>query len=363
MEPAAAESGLGVVDRGANRRASFATHLRFLLDALREQQLGGGGPARAGAGAGAGAAPPTVLFVLEEFDAFARRPKQTLLYTLFDLSHKAGSHIAVCGLTTRLDAVGLLDKRVKSRFDNRQLLCATPDLGTVLDILRRRLKFGERQHQLRAEWDAHVERVLAAPAVRSELGVHHMLGRDVGWFLRVFHVASCAVFRTDRDASRPFLDEADVLGAVALMTADARSSLVRALARCELTLLLVALYLERVTGMPAYSFECVFQYQPTLQAYGESTRAEPEWTRVVACKAFEHLVALGLLAPAPDRAFKSGPLAKMGEGGALRAPVPREFRLYRCALQDPNASLLRQLATSHASHYLCRAARKLQGLG
>ncbi|KAG8904363.1 hypothetical protein FRB99_001864 [Tulasnella sp. 403] len=74
---------------------------------------------------------PTIV-VLDAFDLFALHPRQALLYCLLDTvqachahSNRAGgrgttaSGIAVIGVTTRIDCLNSLEKRVKSRFSGR----------------------------------------------------------------------------------------------------------------------------------------------------------------------------------------------------------------------------------------------------
>ncbi|KXN74636.1 hypothetical protein CONCODRAFT_76717 [Conidiobolus coronatus NRRL 28638] len=62
----------------------------------------------------------TVLFVLENFEKFTHINKQTLLYNLFDLV-QGSNHISlsVIGLTSRIDVLNLMEKRVKSRFSHK----------------------------------------------------------------------------------------------------------------------------------------------------------------------------------------------------------------------------------------------------
>ena len=68
-----------------------------------------------------------ILIVLKEFDLFAMHPKQTLLYNLFDLVATKRNPIAIVGLSCRWDAIELLEKRVRSRFSNRQLSLTLPE--------------------------------------------------------------------------------------------------------------------------------------------------------------------------------------------------------------------------------------------
>ncbi|KAJ3124835.1 origin recognition complex subunit 4, partial [Nowakowskiella sp. JEL0407] len=83
-----------------------------------------------------------IVFVLENFDGFvtnAGHSSQRLLYNLFDLAQSQGNPIVVIGITCRVDTVDLLEKRVKSRFSNRQLLIHPPNrdnfVGAVISNL------------------------------------------------------------------------------------------------------------------------------------------------------------------------------------------------------------------------------------
>ena len=94
---------------GLNKNA-FESHLQFVVSSLKEGRHGG----------------VPVFIIVDEFDQFARKTKQTLLYNLLDLTQDAKVHLAIIGLTTRLDVLQLLEKRLKSRFSHRQLLFTHP---------------------------------------------------------------------------------------------------------------------------------------------------------------------------------------------------------------------------------------------
>lgn len=68
----------------------------------------------------------SVVFVLDEFDRFTSHPRQTLLYNLFDIAQARKAPIVVLGLTTKIDVVESLEKRVKSRFSHRYTHLALP---------------------------------------------------------------------------------------------------------------------------------------------------------------------------------------------------------------------------------------------
>lgn len=68
----------------------------------------------------------SVIFILDEFDLFTTHPRQTLLYNLFDIAQARKAPIVVLGLTTRVDVVESLEKRVKSRFSHRYVHLSLP---------------------------------------------------------------------------------------------------------------------------------------------------------------------------------------------------------------------------------------------
>lgn len=82
----------------------------------------------------------SIVFVLDEFDLFAYHPRQTLLYNLFDIAQARKAPIAVLGLTTKIDVVESLEKRVKSRFSHRYVhLPLSRSLAAFWEICRQGL--------------------------------------------------------------------------------------------------------------------------------------------------------------------------------------------------------------------------------
>ncbi|KAM6561942.1 hypothetical protein CsatB_021940 [Cannabis sativa] len=88
-----------------SKMASFDDNSQFMLAMLRE----------------CGLAHKTIIFILDEFDLFAQG-KQRLLYSLLDAMQSVSSQAVVIGISCRLDADQLLEKRVRSRFSHRKLL-------------------------------------------------------------------------------------------------------------------------------------------------------------------------------------------------------------------------------------------------
>lgn len=69
----------------------------------------------------------SIIFILDNFHLFTQHHRQTLLYNLFDISQAKKAPIAVIGLTSSLDSVESLEKRVKSRFSHRIIQIKYPD--------------------------------------------------------------------------------------------------------------------------------------------------------------------------------------------------------------------------------------------
>jgi origin recognition complex subunit 4 len=77
---------------------------------------------------------------LDEFDLFTSHPRQTLLYNLFDIAQARKAPIAVLGLTTKIDVVERLEKRVKSRFSHRYVHLPLPkNLAVYWELCRQGL--------------------------------------------------------------------------------------------------------------------------------------------------------------------------------------------------------------------------------
>ncbi|XP_024529265.1 origin of replication complex subunit 4 isoform X2 [Selaginella moellendorffii] len=102
-----------------SKAASFEENLRFLTVILEQFSL----------------SHKALVLVLDEFDLFAQKPKQSLLYNLLDLLQSPSSQAAVIGISCRLDADQLLEKRVRSRFSQRKILFLPPPSEEITRFL------------------------------------------------------------------------------------------------------------------------------------------------------------------------------------------------------------------------------------
>ena len=72
------------------------------------------------------------VFFLEDFDLFAHKNKQTLLYCLLDALQTTGVQAVVVGTTVQYNCLDLLEKRVKSRFSHRHVMVHPPRSATTV---------------------------------------------------------------------------------------------------------------------------------------------------------------------------------------------------------------------------------------
>ncbi|KAL9123479.1 MAG: hypothetical protein Q9217_007081, partial [Psora testacea] len=113
---------MDVVDEMSSGRSNYADMLTSLLALLSHQEV----PPEGGESEQQRITTKSVVFILDEFDLFASHPRQTLLYNLFDLAQFSTTPLAVLGLTTKVNVVELLEKRVKSRFGQRYVYLSAP---------------------------------------------------------------------------------------------------------------------------------------------------------------------------------------------------------------------------------------------
>ncbi|KAI6047157.1 origin recognition complex subunit 4 C-terminus-domain-containing protein [Pisolithus marmoratus] len=129
---------------------------------------------------------PTIV-VLDAFDLFAQHARQSLLYCLLDTVQSCrvgqGSNgLAVVGVTSRLDAINLLEKRVKSRFSGRVLRTAPPvKLCHWISLSRRLLcaPIDSGEEEWVDMWNLAVDKFLTDQKVREVIADTFALTRDV----------------------------------------------------------------------------------------------------------------------------------------------------------------------------------------
>ena len=132
------------------RGASLADNLVFVRQMLRE----------------CGRVHCSVVFVVEEMDAFANR-RQTFLYSVLDALQSAEVRAAVVGVSSRYDVLETLEKRVRSRFSNRRLIFEALSQDEAIEMFRAMLTAEEEDAAAR-EWNDEVASLLTGESEQAQ---------------------------------------------------------------------------------------------------------------------------------------------------------------------------------------------------
>jgi len=293
---------------------SFAQHLAFLLESLKS--------------GGAKTSAP-IVFVLDQFELFCLHHNQTLLYNLFDIAQTQAAPICVVGVSSHFDVVESLEKRVKSRFNHRQLvLLAHSNFDDYYLLVRRML---DSSHCDDSHWREALEKTLDSAHSRKLFKTVHGCNNTYG-YLKQFLVTALSLL----DPYQPLTF--DHLTQVYTSQADPLSEkgLLQGISVLEMCVLVAVKHVLAVyPDQPAFNFEMAFhEYDKFATRKAKLFR----YDRSVVMKAWEALQELELITPT-DKGSK----------------VQKEFRLFTLqvipdqilAVVDANAPLtVKEWATS-----------------
>ncbi|KAI1133242.1 origin recognition complex subunit 4 C-terminus-domain-containing protein [Nemania abortiva] len=268
-------------------------------------------------GAEDGVTSKSVVFIIDEFELFATHARQTLLYNLFDIAQARKAPIAVLGLTTRIDVVESLEKRVKSRFSHRYVYLSLPkSLPAYWDICKQGLTVDKEDlvaegfdtslvglNEFHDYWDKKIEALRQTLAFEDHLEYQYYTTKSVSAFLTSCIQPLAALSMSSLDLGFP--SPSDI---VTLEPQEPKLQLLAALSDLELALLISAARLDIVAHTDTVNFAMAYdEYSAQmgrqrvqtassgLLALGAGARV---WSRSVAVVAWERLVSLGLLIPA-----------------------------------------------------------------
>ncbi|KAL1522686.1 hypothetical protein AB1Y20_017662 [Prymnesium parvum] len=276
-------------------RSNFCDGLRYLLHLLRRTRPGVEGEARREAQS------QPVLFVLHDFERFALRAKQSLLYSLFDLMQSDDAQMAVIGLTARNDAVDLLEKRVRSRFSQHIIFC--PSALASVDECQRLLQAALAPPRTdiapspagadayREAWALQLEAVLAAiphsPSWRQMASEQRLVPGQL--------INAVRICLSELNAERPLPSLERIEAGLARLAFPSADSMLRELSIVEL-LLLVCLrrLVDREHPLPHTLKMVLKEYSQFVEESGGS-KSPFNYPHTLLRTAFEHLIALGLV--------------------------------------------------------------------
>jgi Cdc6-like AAA superfamily ATPase len=286
-----------------SNRISFAQHLKFLFDMLREMK----------------GLDSALIFILDEFDSFAvSHKKQMLLYTLLDLQQSGEVKMLVIGLTERLDIADQLEKRVKSRFSNRQIYIPPLSMNDLILVMVERLTITNADVSVssntktigagvRRKWNTNIERILNDRSLQNVIKRYHHLGHSTRWFCRRLLRAVSGLL----DPSRKYdpkkfqvLTEYDIIAAfsTAPPSVDRGAQLFKSLTVAELLLIISMCSLEKKSGLSgSYNFHMAHGELQSLFSLendiGAASGMQYRYDKKIFYKALEHLVMLGIVQP------------------------------------------------------------------
>ncbi|KAK0672297.1 putative origin recognition complex subunit 4 [Cercophora samala] len=293
----------------------------------------------------------SIVFVIDEFDLFATHARQTLLYNLFDIAQARKAPIAVVGLTTRIDVVESLEKRVKSRFSHRYVYLSLPkSLPAFWDVCKQGLSIDEEDMEAEGVdesleghgdfWKWWNERVQGLynkdQRFKDHLESYFATTKSVSAFL-----TTCVLPLAGLSPTSPFLRLPTPSTAVSLDPPDSKLHMLESLSDLDLSLLIAAARLDIVAHTDTVNFAMAYDEYSSLMSkqrvqtassgllvLGGGTRV---WGRGIAGMAWERLVALGLLVPAASggrgTAGLSGLDSKMWKLDVALEEIPAAVKL------------------------------------
>eukprot|EP01028_Stygiella_incarcerata_P010739 TRINITY_DN57161_c0_g2_i4.p1 TRINITY_DN57161_c0_g2~~TRINITY_DN57161_c0_g2_i4.p1 ORF type:complete len:556 (-),score=137.64 TRINITY_DN57161_c0_g2_i4:1720-3387(-) len=131
------------------------------------------------------AIPPfAVIVVLRSFDRIAEEyPK--FLYSLFDCQL-----VSIVGITKRVDAVDLLEKRVKSRFSHRQVVFRVlPSTNDLRSVFQERMRLSSVRTPYRKELRESIDKTLESSWFNTFLTLHHDIGTPLNTLMQMMRSA------------------------------------------------------------------------------------------------------------------------------------------------------------------------------
>ena len=277
----------------------FTALSTILLDLLKERALMG----------------QSVIFILDNFDFFVSHTKQLLLYNLLDWMTSKSVRMSLIGVTCCFTMLQKLEKRVQSRFSNRQIVVTRPSFEAMVSIVKDACKI-------------HGKFVLTLEENVSEVFLKwYDVGKSIRWFLAVlstaFVIVSQEIEASNHDRIRPNILKSNYLKkAIEWIEPNIPPQLFTLFTVRELTLVIAMLRWEAMEHA-FYTFEMVFEQYVT---FARTTNTSIIWTRRDAMKTFEHLLAMNCITMV-------GNPFRIAGGKAAKLELPLAYRPVRITFE------------------------------
>ncbi|RKF81835.1 Origin recognition complex subunit 4 [Golovinomyces cichoracearum] len=265
----------------------------------------------------------SVIFILDEFDHFTTHHRQTLLYNLFEIAQSKKAPILVLGLTTKVDVVERLEKRVKSRFSHRYILISFPrSLPAFWDICKEGLTTDETHENGRSIhknisgykefmlfWQSMIEDLYAKDAdfMRHIQAIFYQT-KSVPTFLNSCIIPISRLSPQNHLLLGETLIQSGIGGVLSISEPDSKLHLLQGLSELELALLIAAARLDVILDTDTCNFDMAYEEYSSLSSRHKiqtsstglaaiGANVAKVWGRPVALDAWENLVQYELLVP------------------------------------------------------------------
>ncbi|GAA6031209.1 hypothetical protein JCM8097_004062 [Rhodosporidiobolus ruineniae] len=302
---------------------------------------------------------PLVLIV-DEFDLFAQHPRQSFLYCLLDIvqGNRRRGGVAVVGVSSRVDCLSLLEKRVRSRCQSHVLqVMPSSSLDAFLALAKRLMRADERlwelergsgseEHEWAKGWNEAVEVFVEGKKVEEYLERVWMVGGNVPTELRgvISHIFYRLDYLSRQSASFSPIPKLSFSLLPPLPSSSTRDPVLSSLTTLELNCLVGCKHLSASTAdrQTGFNFEMLWegyaQHAQRASVTGGAVRgvSAKSYSKAAMREAFDSLRAHELLLPRSSSSTAAS-TNTAGLGGpvvvpslAYQAPVARDpFRLYR----------------------------------
>ncbi|KAF6256569.1 origin recognition complex subunit 4 C-terminus-domain-containing protein [Scenedesmus sp. NREL 46B-D3] len=296
-----------------SRSASFDDNLAFFKEVLAELQR----------------AFKTVVFVIDQLEAFMRAAKQTLLYNVLDALQHSRVQAVVFGVSCYFDVQDMMEKRVRSRFSNRKVfltgLCAAQQdadeshAAVLASLLHLPEAFAAQEQNRVKQHNSSVQKALGSQEVKAALQEASMAGITPRELSAV--ALSCLGALDGQGRQVVGLLPHHVAGALRawLQQMDGRVPALQGLSVLELCMLVAAQRLEdRGTA--------VFNFEMLLDEFMKAKQMQLGflWSRQAAWRAFRDVLDQGLIAFTASRP---------GSRGMMQRYLPAQLRVAKGELQ------------------------------
>ncbi|KAK6350788.1 hypothetical protein TWF718_003974 [Orbilia javanica] len=288
----------------------------------------------------------SVVFLLSEFEQFAAHPRQTLLYNLFDIAQARKAPIAVVGMTSKINIVEDLEKRVKSRFSHRTLGFRTggslgsrlegwweiAKAGLCVDVDTLPMDTTEADMAYYSQWNVGLDDAFKEDkAFRRTVEGVYSTSKSIQVLYNHLMVSICNISPT-----MPFLGSGAALSKHALVAPDNKLYLLEDLPELSLAMLIAAARLDPILETDTCNFTMAYDEYKNLvsrvKIYSQTTWGLKLWGKDVALAAWERLAEWELIVPVVGASAYGGGIgvtASLLVGSGNTGVGRRESRMFR----------------------------------